>query len=220
MHGTEAFHKGDWPAAIAAFKSLADNGVDNGKLFYNLGNAYFKNDDLGRALLWYERALQRIPDDPDLRFNYDFALTLTKDERGEKESPLLHILFFWKYQLSPQTVGWIALVLNAVLWLSLAVLAIRRKHLLRPSIILVAAATLIFSATAIFNYIESAHIHHAIILPAEVPVRSGFTDSATQLFVLHAGTKVRVERESGDYLLIRYTEDKIGWVRKADAGVI
>ena len=101
MDGTEAYRNGNWPAAIAAFESLADGGVNNGKLFYNLGNAYLKNDDLGRALLWYERALKRIPDDPDLRFNYDYALTLTKDERGEKESPLLRILFFWKYQLSP-----------------------------------------------------------------------------------------------------------------------
>jgi tetratricopeptide (TPR) repeat protein len=220
MDGTAAYGKGDWQGAIKAFEQLADKGIQNGRLFYNLGNAYLKNDDLGRALLWYERALKFIPDDPDLKFNYDYALTLTKDERGEQTSPLLRILFFWKYQLSADTIRWVALVLNAVLWVSLSVLAIRKKHLLRPSIILAAAATLIFSATAIFNYIESAHIHHAIILPAEVPVRSGFTDSATQLFVLHAGTKVRVERESGDYLLIRYTEDKIGWVRKADAGVI
>ena len=100
MDGTEAYRNGDWPAAIAAFKSLADAGTDSGKLFYNLGNAYLKNDDLGRALLWYERALKRIPDDPDLQFNYNYALTLTKDERGERESPLLRILFFWKYQLS------------------------------------------------------------------------------------------------------------------------
>jgi len=220
MDGTAAYHKGDWPAAIKAFKQLADGGIDNGRLFYNLGNAYLKNNDLGHALLWYERALRRIPDDPDLHFNYDYALTLTKDERGEQTSPLLRILFFWKYQLSPQTISWITLILNAVLWVSLAVLMVRGKHLLRPSIILVGAATLIFSATAVFNYVEADRIRNAIILPTEAAVRSGFTDSATQLFVLHAGTKVRVERMSGEYLLIRYTEDKIGWVKRVDAGII
>jgi tetratricopeptide (TPR) repeat protein len=220
MAGTDAYHKGDWPAAIAAFKQLVDEGGDSGALFYDLGNAYLKHDDLGHAILWYERALKRIPNDPDLRFNYDYALTLTKDERGEQTSPLLRILFFWKYQLSPETIRWIALILNAVLWVSLAGLAIRKKHLLRPSIILIAAASLIFSATAAYNYVEAARIHYAIILPAGVAVRSGFTDTATQLFVLHAGTKVRVERQSGDYLLIQYTEDKIGWVKKEDAGII
>jgi tetratricopeptide (TPR) repeat protein len=220
MDGTEAYRNGDWPAAIAAFESLADAGTDNGKLFYNLGNAYLKNDDLGRALLWYERALKRIPDDPDLRFNYDYALTLTKDERGERESPLLRILFFWKYQLSHSTVRWVAIFLNAALWIALSVLVIRKKRLLRPSIIMIAAATVIFSATAAFNYVEATRIRHAVVLSEQVAVRSGFTDTATQLFVLHAGTRVRVERESDTHLLIRYTEDKIGWVKKSEAGVI
>jgi len=220
MDGTAAYAKGDFPAAVEAFASLADKGVENGRLFYNLGNAYLKNDDLGHALLWYERALKIIPDDPDLRFNYDYALTLTKDEQREPASPLLRILFFWKYRLSPDTIRWTALGLNAVLWLSLVVRVICKKHLLRPSILLIAAATLIFSATAVFNFFEAGRIRHAVILPAQVSVRSGFTDSATQLFVLHAGTRVRVERQSDDYLLIQYTEDKIGWVKRSDAGII
>ena len=220
MDGTEAYRNGDWSAAIAAFESLADGGVNNGKLFYNLGNAYLKNDDLGRALLWYERALKRIPDDPDLHFNYDYALTLTKDEGGEKESPLLRILFFWKYQLSHSTVRWIAIFLNAVLWTALSILVVRKKRFLRPSVILIAAGTVIFTATATVNYVAANRIRHAVILPAQVAVRSGFTDTATQLFVLHAGTKVRVERQSDTHLLIRYTQDKIGWVRIAEAGMI
>ena len=194
--------------------------MNNGKLFYNLGNAYLKNDDLGHALLWYQRALKQIPDDPDLRFNTDYALTLTKDERGEKESPLLRILFFWKYQLSPSTIRWIAILLNASLWSALSVLVIRSKHLLRPSIILIAAATVIFTGTAAFNYVEATRTQHAVILPEQVAVRSGFSDTATQLFVLHAGTTVRVERESDTHLLIRYTKDKIGWVKKTEVGVI
>jgi tetratricopeptide (TPR) repeat protein len=220
MEGIDAYGKGDWQAAIRAFKHIADSGVDNGHLDYNLGNAYLKDHDLGHAILWYERALKRIPNDPDLRFNYDYALTLTTDARGEKDSPLLHILFFWEYQLSHATICWIAIILNAALWVSLSVLSVRGKRLLRPSVILIMAATLIFSVTAVVNYIGGARIRQAVILPSQVAVRSGFADTATQLFVLHAGTKVRVEREEDNHLLIRYTEDKIGWVQKADAGII
>jgi len=220
MAGIDAYRQGDWQGAIKAFERLAKDGIDSGPLFYNLGNAYLKNGDLGHALLWYERALKRIPDDPDLRFNYDYALTLTKDEQGEKASPLLRILFFWKYQFSPETLRWTALALNAVLWIALAVLAIRKKHLLRPGIILIAIPAFILTATVFYNYFEAAHVRHAVILPAQVSVRSGFTATATELFVLHAGTKVRVERQSDDYLLIQYTEDKIGWVKRSDAGII
>jgi len=220
LKGTQAYRNGEWPQAIAAFESLTAQGVDNGQLYYNLGNAYLKNKDLGHALLWYERARIRIPDDPDLRFNYAYALTLTKDERGLQTSPLLRIIFFWNYQLSPASVRWIAIVLNAALWIALTIRAVRRKPLLRPAVVLLALAALLFSATAVYNYVETSHSRYAVILPAEVAVRSGFSDSATQLFLLHAGTRVRVERASGTYLMVRYTADKIGWVKKADVGVI
>jgi tetratricopeptide (TPR) repeat protein len=220
IEGTKAYEKGNWAAAIDAFERLWESGVHNGLLYFNLGNAYLKNDDLGPALLWYERALKQIPDDPDLHFNYDYALTLTQDERAEETSPLLRILFFWKYQLSAPVIRWTALFLNVVLWISLSILVIRKKRLLRPSIVVLSACTILFSATSLYNYYESYHIHHAVILPEQVAVRSGTTDSATELFVLHAGTKVRVERESASHLLIRYTLDKIGWVKKTEVGVI
>jgi tetratricopeptide (TPR) repeat protein len=220
IEGTKAYEKGNWTAAIDAFERLWENGVRNGLLSYNLGNAYLKNDDLGPALLWYERALKQIPDDPDLRFNYDYALTLTRDEKGEGTSPLLRILFFWKYKLSSPAIRWTAIFLNAVLWISLSILVIRKKRLLRPSIVVLSACTILFSATSFYNYYESSHVQYAVILPEKAAVRSGTTDSATELFVLHAGTKVRVERDSADHLLIRYTRDKIGWVKKTEAGVI
>jgi SH3-like domain-containing protein len=81
-------------------------------------------------------------------------------------------------------------------------------------------ATILFSATAVFNYVEADRIRHGVILPAEVAVRSGFSESATELFILHAGTKVRVARESDTHLMVRYTKDKIGWVKKKDIGII
>ena len=76
--GTAAYRQGDWPGAIRAFDQLAGSGVENGRLFYNLGNAHLKNDDLGRALLWYERALQLIPDDPDLKFQLRLCADIDK----------------------------------------------------------------------------------------------------------------------------------------------
>ncbi|NJL58891.1 MAG: hypothetical protein HC887_03790, partial [Desulfobacteraceae bacterium] len=85
----------------------------------NLGNAYLRNNDPGHALLWYERAMRLIPDDPDLKFNYGYAMSLTKDEKEDKDFPLFRILFFWKYLLSQSLTQQIALVLNFLFWLTL-----------------------------------------------------------------------------------------------------
>ena len=61
----EAYKSGDYVTAIAGLEGIAQQGVRNGQLYYNLGNAHLKNDDLGGAILWYERAWQLIPNDPD-----------------------------------------------------------------------------------------------------------------------------------------------------------
>ena len=63
LDGIKDYRNGRYEDAIQKFSSVADGGVSNGKLFYNLGNAYLKNGDLGLALLWYERADKLIPND-------------------------------------------------------------------------------------------------------------------------------------------------------------
>ena len=220
LHGIDQYKAGDFAAAADSFQKIADAGIRNGKLFYNLGNAYLKTGKTGPAILWYERSLQLIPDDPDLRFNYEYALTRLKDDRGEKSVNILRILFFWKYLLSPSVIRITAIALNAMFWCIVLIRLFQRKKVLKTPVMLMLILFLIFSLTAIWNYYESSQIRQAVILPDEVPVRSGLSDSATELFRLHAGTKIQIEREKEDYYRIVFTEDKIGWIRKTDAGVI
>ncbi len=220
LHGIDQYKAGDFADAVQSFQKIADAGIRNGKLFYNLGNAYLKTGKIGPAMLWYERALQLIPDDPDLRFNYEYALTLLKDDRGEKNISIVRILFFWKYMLSPSVVRITALVLNALFWITVTVRLVMHKKLLKTPIVLTLILASVFSLTAIYNYYESGYFRMAVILSEEVPVRSGLSDDATELFRLHAGSKIQIEREKQGYYRIVFTEDKIGWIRSADAGVI
>ncbi|MDL2321246.1 tetratricopeptide repeat protein [Desulfosarcina sp. OttesenSCG-928-B08] len=218
--GVRAYEAENWPEAVSAFQKLADSGIENGFLFYNLGNAHLKNGDIGHARLWYERALRLLPDNPDLNFNHAHVLTLIKDAPPEQGISVLRIIFFWNDLLLPATIRWLAILLNLALWTALVVLSIRKKRLRRPGILVLAAVTLIFGATAIFNTIHGARTHDGIVLPAELSVRSGFDDTDTRLFVLHAGAKVRITRMTDTHCLIRYADDKIGWVKKSDVGVI
>jgi tetratricopeptide (TPR) repeat protein len=220
IQGVQHYQEGRYDEAIKAFQKIADAGVRNGKLFYNLGNAHLKMDRLGYALLWYERALKIIPDDPDLKFNYRYALLLTQDERAGHTEPIFKVLFFWKHLLSAETIRWTAVLLNALFWSILIIRVVLRKRRLQwvNSILLVLAV--VFTATAFYNYFEAHHVRQAVILQEAVAVRSGLTEDSTQLFVLHAGTKVRIEKQHKNHYRIHYSEDKIGWIKKGDAGVI
>lgn len=69
--------------AIAVYEGILKSGHESGALYYNLGNAYFKQKELGRAILNYERALDFIPRDPDLRANYHFARSMVRRTDGQ-----------------------------------------------------------------------------------------------------------------------------------------
>ena len=151
-----AYKAQDYPAAIEILETIVKNGVVNGQLYYNLGNAYLKNNDLGRALLWYERALALLPNDPDLRFNADFARSLTRDASEETATPLVRIFFFWKYQLSPNTIIVLAVLFNGLFWCLAAGWRFSSRRGLRLVMKIVLVPAVLFFLTATFNYYEAA----------------------------------------------------------------
>jgi len=218
--GIEHYKNQNYTAAIEVFSHLAESGVNNGKLFYNLGNAYLKNNDLGHAILWYERALKLMPNDPDIRFNYEYALSQIKDEREDQTFPIFKVLFFWKFLLEASSVKWIAILLNFLFWMLITLNIWSKRRTLRTTTFLTLVLMVIFTSTAFYNFYENLYIRQAIILPAQVWVRSGLTDEATGLFILHAGTKVNIQKELKEYYRISFSEGKIGWIKQSDAGII
>ena len=222
LDGISAYKSGRYQEAVTAFKDLTDQGVTNPKLFYNLGNAYLKIKDLGHAILWYERAARLDGDDPDLKFNLTYARSLTKDVDSDRGPSLNKIFFFWKYLLSYQTVIVLALILNGLFWLLLLAgrfIKSKRRPLGIAGLVLTLPAV-IFVFTAIYNYYEISHSRRAVILPKKISIRSGLSDHSTELFVLHAGTTVNIQKKQGDFLRISYSKDKIGWIKRSAVGVI
>ena len=94
LDGIKHYKAENFDAAITEFNKIVDAGIHNGKVFYNLGNAYLKNGDIGRAVFWFERAFKLMPHDPDLKFNLDYALSLVQDEKEDKAAAVYSVLYF------------------------------------------------------------------------------------------------------------------------------
>lgn len=216
----KAYHAEDYATAIANLEPIAGSGVRNGELFYNLGNAHLKNNDLGRAILWYERALKLLPKEPDLRFNYDYARSLTLDAVEEETISIERILFFWKYELSGRTIVFTAIAANLVFWCLLLAYRLTGRRGIRYAAAAAMIAAALFILTAALNYYEYAHQRQAVVLAEKAPVRSGLEDTSTQLFILHAGAKVLVVKAMGNHVQIRFSKDKMGWVENGVIGLI
>lgn len=220
ISAVEAYKSGDYAAAINSLERIAQSGVRNGQLFYNLGNAHLKNNDLGRAILWYERAWQLIPNDPDLNFNLTYARSLTKDAPEADAAPLVRIFFFWNYQLSSRTIVVLAVAGNLLFWCLAMGYRFTRRRALRRTMLIVLVPAAVFILTAAFNYYKAAQRSEGIILVEQTAVRSGLEDTSTELFVLHAGAKIKVVKKMDAHYQIQFAKDKIGWVTKEQVGLI
>lgn len=111
VDAVRAYKTGDYAAAAAQFESIAETRVDNPDLFYNTGNAYLKSKDLGRAILWYERARKLTPSDPDLRFNLAYAQSLLKDKK-ETSFSFADIIYFWQGLISLKWLQYASITLS------------------------------------------------------------------------------------------------------------
>ena len=218
--GIKNYNGGDFKAAVSAFSKIVDRGIVNGKLFYDLGNAYLKNNDIGHAILWYQRAFKLIPNDPDLKFNYNVALSRVKDMPPDNRHPILKIIFFWQYLLSRSAIQWLGVFLNTIFWIVLTLQLIFRKNTFKWVRSMILPVLMVILLTASFNYYDDTYNKQAAIIPPEISVRSGLSDDATELFVLHAGSQVHVDKEKDGFLKIRFSKDKIGWIKQTDAQVI
>ena len=95
------YRDGDFAAARRSYLEVAEAGVQDARLYYNLGNACFKSGKLGEAILWYERARRLVPHDEDIKANLRFANLVKKDRDPQTEDGIgalvaaLVAAYFW-----------------------------------------------------------------------------------------------------------------------------
>jgi tetratricopeptide (TPR) repeat protein len=220
LEASRMYNQGDFEGAATLFESIAAHHVVSGDLYYNIGNAYFKKDDVGKSILWYERALKLIPGDPDLLFNHNFVSGLVVDKAEIKSNPLMDVLFFWKKKIATRTISFFAVSLFVLFILSSAIRSIKPVRWLKYPERIILGFSLIFIISAFNDYYRDRFEKTAVVISDTVPVRSGLSQDTTELFRLHEGTKVNVDEELRGYVKIRFSVDKIGWVEKKDIEMI
>ncbi len=219
IEGSKRYNAGDYRGAMDRFEAIADSGVVNGRLYYNLANACFKEGELGRAILWYERAAKLLPRDPDLAFNLSYAESFVKDSK-EESGAIASIIFFWKDRLSERAVKASAIAFNFLFWGILAISLFLKNRSLRLPAILVLVPALIMTLTASYDAYRARFVRVGLILPEKAAVRSGLSAESTELFRLHSGTRIIIEQEKEAHFRIYFEKGKIGWIKKSEIGII
>ncbi len=213
-----AYIRNDFAAAVELYESILKNEGESSDIYYNLGNSYYKMNNIAKAVLNYERALLLNPGNGDIRFNLELARSKTVD----KVTPTSEMFFVTWTQSLINTMsekawartGIIAFILT-ILTLSLFIFG-KRVVLKKIGFI---AAICFFLITVLANVFASEQkaelINHdnAIIMAPSVTVKSTPNQSGTDLFILHEGRKVMIKDNSmKEWKEIKLEDGNVGWV--------
>ena len=214
----EAYKKGQYQLAIKHYQQLLNEGGYSAEIYYNLGNAYFRTDNITQAMLSYERARLLAPGDQDIRFNLEFARSKTID----KITPQSEMFFVtWYHSLvnlfsvdtwACTAVGSICLVVVLLLVYLFASRMVLRKVGFYGAVCLL----LLFGLSNLFAYQQRQLLTErrgAIVVAPTVVVKKTPSAGSTDEFVIHEGTRVDItDKTIAGWRAVRIADGREGWV--------
>lgn len=221
----DAYKAEKYALADSLYTEVLNSEGESSILYYNLGNAKYKQNEIAYAILNYERCLKLDPKNEDAKFNLELAKSQTVDKIESLEK---FVLSEWNESIQNGSTsnGWAkwsiaAFILTLILC---GVYMFSPKVLFKKIAFFAGIATLLFCFVA-FGYARAqnkAKIQNesAIIIAPTVTGKSAPDDGSTDLFVLHEGTKVRVKSKLGQWIEIQMEDGNAGWIAANKAEII
>lgn len=212
------YQSGDFISAERCYRQLAEKGVDSGELFYNLGNACFKQKKLGEAIYFWQKARRRLPADPDVAENLDLAGLLVVDRIDVPADPL-PLRWFERaiHRLSLNRITATALILwllmNA-LWAAYR-LAGSRRSALRALLLATVAGSLCVLLSCLLGWrvYEENTRQEGVVIEEKADVRSGPGTENVTVFTVHEGILVGIRGETAGWYQINLPNGWSGWLQ-------
>ncbi len=211
--GNQSYEEGKFDEAIEGYEKILNLGVKNFRVFYNLGNAYFRQNELGKSILNYRRALVLEPRDEDALANLSFAKLFTLDKVEEQKINPLSNLLHWFLDLWSLDELAVLSSLFYTLSMALGVLMIfrRSRRYLRIGFVAFLIVMVIFGSS-LFAKIYFESLDYGVVVIPEAEVRSGPGDDYMLQFTGHEGLEFRVDEKAEGWYRISLPNGIRGWI--------
>jgi len=207
----------EYEKAVSLYEQILQSGEESAKLYFNLGNAYYKSGDVNSAILNYERAKVLAPNDEDIDFNLKIANQFVVTKIEELPKP-----FFlrWKNSVINKHTAdtWSAISIGSfILFLILLGLFVfSRRASIKRAAFWIGILAIIFSG---FTFSFASHQkkiiknrNHAIVFCPRVTVKSSPTQTGTDLFLIYEGLKVEITDSLNTWTEIKLADGNEGWL--------
>jgi len=219
--GNRLYQEGKYELALETYGEIVLLGFESAELYYNMGNAAYRSNSIGYAILYFEKALKLDPGHEDAANNLEFASRYRVDTFEEVPELFIRNWIRSFFLLLPER-GWsiLTLILFVLLISSVLIYVYARKLALKKlgfflALIAVFLFFLSFSG-ALKRHRNIIRPDSAIILSPSVVVRSTPSESGTELFILHEGTKVKINERVTGWQNIRVMDGREGWITTED----
>jgi hypothetical protein len=227
MHtANKLYESGQYVQAAQGYQQLADQGFADSALYYNLGNAYFKQGDYGQAILNYRRAEQLAPRDADIQTNLNLGRTKVVDQFEENVEETAAVNEDFVSRLGKATQAWLTLnelaMITLGVWFLFSVLVIVISNLtkgssLREALQYVLVATSLVLTIGIVSLGSRTYVEHnnpeGVIVAGEIVVTSGPGSQYVTEFSLHSGTEVSLVEQRQNWVRLAVPDSELqGWV--------
>jgi hypothetical protein len=211
--------------AILNYEKIINDGrIKNPKLYYNLANAYFLKEDIGRAILNYRRAESLDKADTNIQKNLAFARSRRIDKVPVKpEKRILETLFFWHYDFSIRTKFLITCIFFALVCISAIVMLWRVKSAgLFATAVICGILTVCFLSSVVVETQSRANTISGVITSGQVVARQGDGPNYQASFKdpLHAGTEFDLLERRPGWFHVRLSDNSDGWIPDNTAEII
>jgi tetratricopeptide (TPR) repeat protein len=211
--GNESYEAGNFDQAIEEYQKIVNLGIKNSKVFYNLGNAYFRKNQLGKAILNYRKALALEPRDEDSMANLAFAKLFTLDKMEQEKIDPLSNLVHWFVNLFSTDELTIFVSLSYCLSIAFGILILftrkRRAWLLGLSILLF---IFVVSSSSLATKLHFDSAKNGVLIAPQAEVRSGPGGDYTLQFTGHEGLEFQINEQAEGWYRISLSNGVKGWI--------
>ncbi len=212
-----AYSQGLYDSALATYNNVINQGIESGELYYNMGNAYYKNNDIASAILYFEKAKKLLPNDEDINYNLHIANSMIVDKIEKVPELFYHSWWNYIYNIMDADAWTIfALISFTFLIVTMGLFIISKKRNNRKlsfyiGVIFLAITIASFALASQKYYINIEH-KEAIVFTSSITIKSSPTQNSVDLFVIHDGTKVEIIDKIDNWVEIKIQNGSSGWL--------
>jgi tetratricopeptide (TPR) repeat protein len=218
--GNQQYTSAKYADAVKTYEAVAAKGFESFELYYNLGNALYKSNNITYAILNYERALKLSPNHEDAKFNLEMAKRQVVDNIDLLPEP--GFLRWWHELISSRpadswgTHSLVSFFLFLLLFaLFLFATTIRNKQFTFWLAVVALAYSLLTFSFGSTQRSKLVHHNSGVITERSVRMKGSPSETGTELFILHEGLSVQITDKLGDWIEIRLADGNKGWVKES-----